>query len=111
LETEIDPLQIKQVLFNLIQNAFNAMQGGGVLEIKTSRYDEWLRIEIKDTGGGIPEELLDNIFDPFFTTRHDGTGLGLSISQRIIHNHNGKLDIKSIENEGTTIVVLLPVIT
>jgi len=108
LEAAIDPSQMKQVLINLIQNAFNAMEEGGALGIRTSRSGDNVRIEIRDTGTGIPEEFLECVFDPFFTTRHGGTGLGLSISQRIVQNHDGALNIESEEGVGTTIEILLP---
>ncbi len=109
LVAEFDAPQIKQVLINLTQNAFNAMSEGGVLAIFTGRSDGFVTVTVRDTGCGIPEEYLDNIFDPFFTTRQDGTGLGLSISQRIVMNHGGRLDITSKEGAGTTITILLPV--
>ena len=109
LEIKLDETQIKQVFINVIQNAFNAMRDGGALGIKTYESMNGIWIEIHDTGSGISEEFLDNIFDPFFTTRGDGTGLGLSISQRIIHNHNGKLEIESNVGAGTTVSILLPV--
>ncbi len=105
---DFDPAQIRQVLINVIKNAINAMPGGGAIEMSTGSDDEWCRIAVKDTGKGIPEELLESIFDPFFTTRNDGTGLGLSISQRIVQNHGGKLGIESREGEGTTVTLLLP---
>ncbi len=104
----IDSQQIKQVFINVIHNAFNAMSGGGALQIRSGRVNGMVRIEIVDTGCGIPEEFLEKIFDPFFTTRNDGTGLGLAISQRIIQNHNGTFDLDSVEGEGTTITILLP---
>ncbi len=84
---EYDETQIKQVLINLIQNAINAMPEGGALEIKTLSQDGEIRIEVRDTGIGIPPQHLENIFEPFFTTRGNGTGLGLSISNRIVQNH------------------------
>jgi signal transduction histidine kinase/DNA-binding NarL/FixJ family response regulator len=111
LALKLDETQIKQVFINVIQNAFNAMRDGGALGIKTYESMDGIWIEIHDTGSGISEEFLDNIFDPFFTTRGDGTGLGLSISQRIIHNHNGKLEIESNVGAGTTVSILLPVNT
>ena len=110
LETKIDPAQIKQVLINVVQNAFNAMRDGGALEIMTREEDGVVRISVKDTGMGIPPEFLENIFDPFFTTRVDGTGLGLSISQRILQNHGGRIEINSEQGVGTTVAILLPVL-
>ena len=103
-----DSHQIKQVLINIIQNAFNAMADGGALQLSARQDNDMVRVEAHDTGCGIPDEFLEKIFDPFFTTRHDGTGLGLAISQRIIQNHRGTFDLQSIEGEGTTITILLP---
>lgn len=108
IESEIDAPQMKQVLINLIQNAFNAMPDGGALALRTGMENGNVTITVRDTGCGIPEDFLENIFDPFFTTRHDGTGLGLSISQRIIQNHMGRLDIESKEDEGTKITIVIP---
>jgi signal transduction histidine kinase/putative methionine-R-sulfoxide reductase with GAF domain len=108
LELNYDEAQIKQVIINLIQNAINAMPEGGALEIKTVSGEQDVRIEIRDTGVGIPPQHLDNIFEPFFTTRGNGTGLGLSISHRIVQNHGGKLDITSKEGKGTTVTIVLP---
>ncbi|MFC1693221.1 ATP-binding protein, partial [Candidatus Latescibacterota bacterium] len=109
LEAKFDVPQIKQVLINVVQNALNAMPNGGVLKIKTGWCDEDVCVTVIDTGIGIPEEYRENIFDPFFTTNGSGTGLGLSISQRIIQNHNGKLEIKSKKGEGTTVNIVFPV--
>ena len=111
IETELDKAQIKQVLINVIHNAINAMPEGGVVEIKTERCDDTVQVIIRDTGTGIPEEFIDIVFDPFFTTHVNGTGLGLPISQKIIQNHNGKFEIKSKENEGTTVSIQLPLST
>ena len=108
LGLEYDEAQIKQVFINLIQNAINAMPEGGALEIKTLSSDREVRIEIRDTGVGIPPQHLDNIFEPFFTTRGNGTGLGLSISHRIVQNHGGRLEITSKEGRGTTVSIIFP---
>jgi len=108
LQSRIDSSQIKQVLINIIQNAINAMPDGGALGVSTSERNEAVVITVMDTGSGIPEELLGDIFDPFFTTRGNGTGLGLSISQRIVQNHDGRIDIRSKIDEGTTVDIILP---
>ncbi len=105
---EFDETQIRQVLINLIQNAINAMPEGGALEIRTLAQDGEIRIEVRDTGVGIPPQHLENIFEPFFTTRGNGTGLGLSISNRIVQNHGGRLEISSKEGVGTTVAIVLP---
>lgn len=108
LPAELDELQIRQVLINLIQNAINAMPEGGAIEVRSRDLGDTVRIEIRDTGVGIPKQYMENIFEPFFTTRGNGTGLGLSISNRIIQNHGGYLGIESTEGVGTTVSITLP---
>lgn len=108
LDAEFDEPQFKQVLINLMQNAINAMPEGGALEIRSQELDSRIKIDIRDTGVGIPQQYLENIFEPFFTTRGNGTGLGLSISNRIIQNHGGQLEIVSTEGAGTTVSIVLP---
>jgi hypothetical protein len=108
LNLDYDESQIKQVLINLFQNAISAMPEGGALEIRTLSGDHEIRIEIRDTGVGIPSQHLENIFEPFFTTRGNGTGLGLSISHRIVQNHGGRLELTSKEGRGTTVLISLP---
>lgn len=107
----IDANQIKQVLINLIQNAFEAMpEGGGEVEIRlTPNVDEHcVEISISDNGVGISEKQINEIFNPFFTTKENGLGLGLSICYRIIESHNGNIHIKSNAEQGTQFVVSLP---
>ncbi len=104
--------QLEQVFTNLIINAGKAMPQGGKLQIK-SGYDvksSTVKVEFADTGCGIPQENLNKIFDPFFTTRKtgEGTGLGLSVSYGIVKNHQGKIEVKSKEGEGTRFVISLP---
>lgn len=108
LDAEFDEPQLKQVLINLMQNAINAMPEGGAIEIRSQELDGEIRIDIRDTGVGIPQQHLENIFEPFFTTRGNGTGLGLSISNRIIQNHGGRLEITSKEGAGTSVSIFLP---
>ena len=105
-----DPAQIQQVLVNLFINACHAMPNGGDLYLSTSlsTEGEFVCVEVRDTGCGIPEEHLNRIFDPFFTTKPEGTGLGLSISYGIIENNGGKLVVKSRVNEGTAFTLMLP---
>ena len=102
--------QLKQVCFNLILNAIQAMSEGGDLIIRASYVDDMknIYIEIDDNGCGIPNELIDRIFTPFFTTKEGGTGLGLYVVYRIIQAHKGKIEIKSIEEVGTKINIKLP---
>lgn len=106
----VDAGQMQQVFVNLFINASHAMPESGEIGIATSRSDDGsaARVEISDTGSGIPEEHLLRIFDPFFTTKADGTGLGLSISYGLVENNGGKIEVKSRLGEGTTFTILLP---
>lgn len=109
---------LSESFLNLILNSIDAMQKGGTLKVKTSsakitdinnHEKDAVKVEIKDTGEGIPKENLSRVFDPFFTTRHTGTGLGLSIVQRIIlEEHKGSLDIESDHGKGTKATIILP---
>lgn len=111
------PSQINQVFLNIITNATHAMTGrsmDGVLTLSTSlEGDNMVRIDIQDTGGGIPKSVLPKIFDPFFTTKAigQGTGMGLSISYKIIQEHGGQITVESEEGIGTIFSILLPVRT
>lgn len=100
--------QLKQVFINLLKNAIEAMPGGGSIHIQIDIRDDVAVITIIDEGVGIPEDIIEKIGDPFFTGKETGTGLGIMVSQRIIHSHQGTLDIHSQVNVGTTIVVTLP---
>ncbi|MFD2564561.1 ATP-binding protein [Aquimarina rubra] len=102
--------EINQVWTNLIDNAVDAMSHSGVLKIKTSEDQKFVKVEIIDDGDGIPEEHLDHIFDPFFTTKAigEGTGMGLEVVQRIINQHAGKITVKSKKGE-TRFTVYLPI--
>lgn len=111
---QIDPEQIKEVLVNLIVNACEAMEGGGLIEIYEKEgfihsIGKVIIIRLSDNGPGIPESIKNNVLQPFFTTKEEGTGLGLSIAERIVTNHGGSLDLTSKEGEGTTFVITLSV--
>jgi PAS domain S-box-containing protein len=103
-----DPVQIKQVLVNLVKNAMQAMSQGGVLTLATGESGDDAWIEVRDTGGGIPKETLSRLFEPFFTTKKKGTGLGLMIVQRIVRGHGGRIEIESQTGKGSTFRVILP---
>lgn len=107
-----DCRQLRQVLLNLLINARQAMPQGGRIMIRVLRGmlrgREGVAIEIEDTGGGIPSELIRNIFNPFFSTNPKGTGLGLSISHRIVAQHHGELEVVNGE-QGARFIVRLPV--
>jgi signal transduction histidine kinase len=111
-----DSVQIEQVLLNLLINARQAMLGkGGSLTVKAAVDGAEVRIQVIDTGPGIPENLLPKIFQPFFTTKgtarkdeSKGTGLGLAICKDIIEHHKGRIAVESQVGRGTTFSVYLP---
>lgn len=114
-EISYDKGQIQQVLVNLIINAAQSMPTGGTITVTTSMYTSEcngnsVKIDIEDTGVGIPEENLEKIFQPFFSTKppEEGTGLGLSISKDIIEKHSGKITVKSQVSKGTCFTIYLP---
>ncbi len=129
LETSLDralprimcqPGEINQVLLNLISNASDAVAEAidstpgvekGHIKISTKRVDNWVDIQISDTGAGIPEAVRDRIFDPFFTTKPvgKGTGQGLAISASVIASHGGTLTCDTSPGEGTTFHIRLPI--
>jgi PAS domain S-box-containing protein len=105
------PDQIKQVFLNLLNNAADACrQDNGVITISTWQEEQKVAVAIKDTGIGIPSEIMGLIFQPFFTTKDavKGTGLGLSVCHGIVQNHQGELRVESRPGEGSTFTVLLP---
>lgn len=108
-----DDRQVKQVFYNLFQNACQAMHQGGTLTIRTYPVEKedglYEAVAIADTGGGIPMEVLHNIFNPFFSTKDYGTGLGLAIAQRIVSRHYGQVEVNNELGKGVTFIVSLPV--
>ena len=103
--------KLQQVFTNLILNARDAMFSGGQITLRT--YDEngdGIAVEVTDTGEGIPAENLKKVFDPFFTTKGvgNGTGLGLAVSYGIIQEHNGTIEVQSVEGRGTTFRLVFP---
>ncbi|CAH0345129.1 PAS domain S-box protein [Bacillus sp. CECT 9360] len=106
ISCEID--KIKQVVINVIKNSIEAMPDGGNIRVSVKKDRNFALISVQDEGVGIPEERLSKIGEPFFSTKEKGTGLGLMICNKIIKNHGGNLHIKSKENEGTSVIILLP---
>ncbi|MEW6088603.1 MAG: ATP-binding protein [bacterium] len=108
-----DESLMKQVLLNIIINAFHSMENGGELKVIIYRSDEkdFITIQVSDTGHGIKDEIINQIFEPFFSTKENGSGLGLSIAQRIIEEHGGQITVKSILDKGTSFFIKLPVKT
>ena len=104
----LDGGQIKQVFYNLVKNAMEAMPDGGTLEIAVSTGDAYLRVDFIDSGVGIPEESLGRIFEAYHTTKAKGTGLGLMIVKRIVESHGGQIEVASKEGRGTRFRILLP---
>lgn len=101
--------QLQEVLVNLCLNAYQSMQEGGTLSIKTANFkNQYAEVRISDSGCGISEQNLKNVFMPFFSTKKEGTGLGLSICFNIIKNHNGLIDVESQLGKGTTFIIKLP---
>jgi two-component system NtrC family sensor kinase len=109
----IDKSRLQQALVNLLLNGIQAMPGGGelTLTIESDPGSDYIRIDVRDTGTGIPKEQLGSIFDPFFTTKKEGegTGLGLSVTYNIIQRHNGKISVESTLGKGTCFSIFLPV--
>jgi len=103
-----DRNQIKQVFFNIIRNAFQAMPHGGRLQIILTVKDPYLSILFRDTGVGIKPEDFARIFDPYYSTKPDGSGLGLLIVQRIVQEHGGQIKVVTSAEQGTDFAILLP---
>ena len=102
----------KMIILNLLQNAINAMPNGGILEIKTNTNKEEILIDIKDNGHGIKEDDLKHIFEPFYSVNQSkdkkGTGLGLAIVKDLVQKLNGKINVSSIIDVGTTFQITIP---
>src|SRR3989338_1575088 len=105
---KIDEGMMKQVLINLIKNAIEAMPMGGDITIITLSLEGKVFIKVTDTGVGIPSDVQHKVFDHYFTTKESGSGLGLTICSKIINDHGGHIKLISGENEGTTIIIILP---
>lgn len=111
-ELEGDTVHLEQVFLNIIKNAIDAVEEGGLIKISTNiKNENTVRAFIEDNGHGIPKGILKHIFEPFFTTkeRGKGTGLGLSITYDIIKRLGGDILVKSEANKGTTFTVEIPV--
>ncbi len=104
------PSQLNQVFLNLFTNAAQAIEGQGVLSIKTWVEPDWIHVSIQDSGKGMTREVMKKIFDPFYTTKPvgEGTGLGLSISYKIVQQHQGRIRVNSEPGKGTRFVISLP---
>lgn len=104
-----DKKRLEEVFIHLVGNAVNTLQNGGRITLSTRYVPDpipaRIRIEVSDTGAGIPAEVLDKIFDPFFTTKTISSGLGLTVSREILKRHNGTISIVSEVDKGTTVII------
>jgi signal transduction histidine kinase len=126
-----DRFQLTQAFLNILDNALAAMAPGGEMVLEVKRVEgsgtadrgktvprlkfkeaegggSFLEILIRDTGKGMPPEVLKKIFAPYYTTKEKGVGLGLAITQKIVQSHGGSVEVTSSENQGTTVAILLP---
>lgn len=105
------PHQLNQVFMNLLVNAAHAIEKEGTITVRTGTKEDYVWVEVSDTGSGIAPEHLSKIFDPFFTTKPvgKGTGLGLSVSYNIVKKHKGEIQLESQPGKGTTFRIILPV--
>ncbi len=109
-KVNMDQDKMVRVLYNVASNARDAMPQGGSLTVTTEKQNDFVRIDFKDSGTGMPEEVKKRIFEPFMTFgKKHGTGLGMSIVKKVIDDHKGRIDIESEMGKGTTIHIYLPV--
>jgi PAS domain S-box-containing protein len=104
----VDPQMMKRVLTNLILNAVQAMPKGGKLTTRVSKSGETILISVRDTGRGIPDEVLPKLFNPLFTTKAKGVGLGLAVCKRVVEAHGGTISVKSWPNRGSEFTLTIP---
>ncbi len=109
-EVDCYPGQLNQVFMNILNNACDAIEEEGEIEVSTKQVSGKIIISIKDSGTGMPDEVKEHIFEPFYTTKGvgKGTGLGLSISYGIIEKHKGSIEVKTEQGKGTEFIITLP---
>ena len=100
-----DSKQLEVVFTNLLTNAIQAMENAGEIKVGFSEEEDIVRIEVEDSGPGIPEDKIEQVFDPLFTTKSSGTGLGLVSCKNIVEQHNGTI---SVRNNPTVFEIKLP---
>ena len=114
--------QLRQIVWNLLRNAADAMPSGGTIAVNITTGEDadggaggtdannqrWVRLTFADSGSGIPKADLDRIFEPFFSTKNGGTGLGLPTVARIVDDHHGTIEVESEVGRGTTVAIRLP---
>lgn len=111
LEIHAKSEEIQQILFNIVRNAMQAIDGGGQISIQMRQDDSWVEIHIEDNGEGIPEDIMKRVFDPFFTTKgpDEGEGLGLYIVRQIVTRYRGTIDVERAAKGGTRFVLRFPI--
>ena len=109
-QVRLDKDRLNQVLLNLYLNSLQAMEHGGELQVavREGTRPNTIEIQVRDTGCGIAEDILERVMDPYFTTKPEGTGLGLAMVYKIIDEHGGTIKIASKAGQGTTVSILLP---
>jgi signal transduction histidine kinase/FixJ family two-component response regulator len=108
LQVSLDSVKMRRVMDNIIRNAIEAMGDGGRLTISARDDEREIKIEVADTGIGIPENNMEDIFKPFYTTKPTGMGLGLTFSRRAVEAHKGTIDAESKAGKGTKIKITIP---
>lgn len=112
VKLNLDKKELFQAMYQIMKNACDAMPEGGKIFVTTEIENEFVKIKIKDNGLGIPESIKEKIFEPFMSQgKKIGVGLGLSISEKIIKEHNGKIEVESDLGEGATFIISLPIIS
>ena len=104
----VDEVQVKQVFFNVLKNALQAMDDGGILELESGVSDRFAWMAIEDNGCGMDSGQLSSIYEPYHTTKSEGTGLGMMIVQRIMRDHGGEILINSEPGKGTRFILRFP---
>ncbi|MFL2876578.1 MAG: nitrogen regulation protein NR(II) [Pontiellaceae bacterium] len=104
----VDEVQVKQVFFNVLKNALQAMDDGGILELESGVSDRFAWMAIEDNGCGMDSGQLSSIYEPYHTTKSEGTGLGMMIVQRIMRDHGGEISINSEPGKGTRFILRFP---
>ena len=108
LQAYVDPSQMRRILFNLMQNAVQAMRQGGELRVTAAEFKGEVAVEVIDTGVGMSPEVRHRIFEPFLTTREKGSGLGMAIVRQALEENRGRIEVESEVGQGTTCRIILP---
>ena len=103
----LDPEKIQQAVLNLMLNALEAMPEGGEMSLGVAAEAGGVRVEVRDSGPGIPPEIREHIFHPYVSTKDGGTGIGLAIAEKLVRQHRGQLDFRTGPG-GTSFVITLP---